>query len=116
MKVLVVDDNQQFREFLRDYLPDSVDEIYECADGNQALTFYREFLPEWVLMDWQMPETDGITATRELIANYPDAKICLVTTYDDEVLRAEAREAGAVRFVLKKNLVELPEILAGESN
>ena len=113
MKVLVVDDNQKFRELLRDYLPESVDEIYECNDGNLALALYKEHLPEWVLMDWQMPGMDGITATREIIAKYPNANICLVTSYDDEVLRIESREAGAIRFVLKKNLFELPEILIG---
>jgi two-component system, NarL family, response regulator DegU len=115
MKVLVVDDNQKFRELLRDYLPESVDEIYECADGSQALALYNEHHPEWVLMDWQMPEKDGITATREIIAKYPDAKICLVTSYDDEVLRNESIEAGAIKFVLKRNLFELPEILISES-
>ena len=114
MKVLVIDDNQKFRELLRDYLPrSSVDEMYECADGSQAFALYKKHLPEWVLMDWQMPGTDGITATREIIAKYPNANICMVTSYDDEVLRIEAKEAGAIGFVLKKNLSELPEILIG---
>lgn len=115
MKILVVDDNQKFRELLLTFLPNSVDEIYECADGNQAFALYKEHLPDWVLMDWQMPETDGITAIREIIANYPHANICMVTSYDDEVLRIEALEAGARKFVLKRNLFELPEILIGES-
>lgn len=116
MRVLVVDDNQKFRELLRDYLTASVDEIYECADGSQALALYQKHLPEWVLMDWQMPEMDGITATRAIIAEYPNATICLITSYDDEVLRIEAIKAGAIKFVLKKNLFELPEILIGKSN
>jgi two-component system response regulator DegU len=111
MKVLVVDDNQKFRELLRDYLPESVNEIYECAAGNQALAMYKKYFPEWVLMDWQMPDTDGITATREIIAKYPNAKICLITSYDDEILKSASIEAGAIKFVLKRNLFELPEIL-----
>ncbi|HRH44932.1 MAG TPA: response regulator transcription factor [Pyrinomonadaceae bacterium] len=113
MKVLVVDDNQKFRELLRDYFPESVDEIYECADGSQAFAIYKKHLPEWVLMDWQMPEMDGITATREIIAEYPNANICLITSYDDEILKSESIEAGAIKFILKRNLFDLPEILIG---
>lgn len=111
MKILVVDDNQKFRKLLMNFLPKSVDEIYECTDGNQAFALYDEHRPEWVLMDWQMPDTDGITAIREIIADYPDANICMVTSFDDEVLKTEAIEAGARKFVLKRDLFELSEIL-----
>ena len=100
---------------MRNFLPASVDRIYECGDGNRALALYQQYRPEWVLMDWQMPETDGITATRNIIAKYPNANICMVTSFDDEILRIEAKKAGAIGFVLKKNLVELPDILNGGS-
>jgi DNA-binding NarL/FixJ family response regulator len=111
MKVLIVDDNVQVRNLLRDYLPASADEIYECSDGDKAFALYQKHLPDWVLMDWEMPNMDGITATREIIAEFPTAKICLVTSYDDAFLKSEALEAGAKGFVLKRNLAELDELL-----
>lgn len=114
MKVLIVDDNEKVREVVRDYLPVEVDEIFECADGDEALAFYRRILPDWVLMDWEMPKTDGVTAIREIIREFPEAQICLVTAFDDEDIRTEAFRAGASGFVLKDNLFELEAILVSE--
>jgi len=114
MKVLIVDDNEKVREVVRDYLPAEVDEIFECADGSEALAVYRRHLPDWVLMDWEMPNADGITAIREIIREFPEANICMVTAFDDEDIRTEAFRAGALRFVLKDNLFELETILVNE--
>ncbi|MBK7708100.1 MAG: response regulator transcription factor [Acidobacteria bacterium] len=112
MKVLIVDDNQKVRALLRDYLPDSVNEVHECADGLRALPEFRKHLPDWVLMDWEMPRQNGINAIRQIIAEFPDARICMVTAFDDEEIRREAFAVGARGFVLKDNLFELEEILA----
>ncbi len=114
MKVLIVDDNEKVRELMRDYLPAAVEQVYECGDGGAALALYQQHHPDWVLMDWQMPETDGITATRDIIAEFPAAKICLVTAFNDEGLRDAAFRAGARGFVLKDNLFELAAMLVSE--
>jgi CheY-like chemotaxis protein len=111
MKVLIVDDNEQVRLLLRDYLPASANEVFECADGGEAISFFRKNQPDWVLMDWEMPNTNGITAIREIIAEFPKANICMVTAFDDEEIRTEAFAAGASGFVLKDNLFELEELL-----
>ncbi len=115
MKVLIVDDNKQVRRLLRDYLPTSVDEIFECADGDKAFALYQKHRPDWVLMDWEMLNTNGITAIREIIAEFPKANICMVTAFDDEAVRTEALSAGASGFVVKDNLFELEAILVNES-
>lgn len=111
MKVLIVEDNPKMRSMLTDFVRSKFTEIYECNDGEQAFASYAEHHPDWVLMDWQMPNKDGITATREIIAGFPTAKICLVTSYDDGFLKTEALEAGAKGFVLKRNLAELEAML-----
>lgn len=85
----------------------SSDAIVECEDGAQALSAYREHLPDWVLMDIEMPQTDGISATKQIIADFPKAKIAIVTDYSSANLREEARMAGACEYISKENLVEL---------
>ncbi|MEK7724151.1 MAG: response regulator transcription factor [Acidobacteriota bacterium] len=112
MKILIVDDNSKVRLLLRDYLPASVDEIFECSDGNEAFSSFKKHRPDWVLMDWEMPKMNGITAIREIIAEFPTANICMVTAFDDEEIRSEAFSAGASGFVLKDNLFELEDIFA----
>jgi len=110
MKILIVEDNAQMRRMLAEVVGHKFERIYECADGDQAFLLYRQHLPDWVLMDWQMPHKDGITATREIIAEYPTANICLVTSYHNDFLKSEALEAGASGFVLKHNLFELETV------
>jgi NarL family two-component system response regulator LiaR len=111
MKVLIVEDNPNMQRMLTDFVGDRFEQIYQCNDGDEAFSLYEKHQPDWVLMDWKMPNKDGIKATREIIAEYPAAKICLVTSFADELLRKEAFDAGVKGFVLKRNLSELRGIL-----
>lgn len=113
MKVLIVDDNAKVRELVRDHLPVSAGEVFECADGDEAVDLYKLHRPDWVLMDQEMQRTDGINAIREIISQFPKANICMVTAFSDEELRVAAFAAGASRFVAKDRLFELEAILAG---
>ena len=110
MKVLIVDDNEQARWMIRHYLRELSDDFRECTDGAEALSAYAEFLPDWVLMDWEM-KTDGLTATRRIIKAHPQARILIVTQHDDDNLRDAAIEAGARGFVLKDDLLALGSFL-----
>ena len=109
---LVVDDNSTMRRVIGRLVGEFADEIIECEDGKQALLAYARHQPEWVLMDVQMPEKDGLTATREICAAYPKAKVVIVSNYGDEATRAAANQAGAVAYVLKENLLELRDLFA----
>ena len=111
MKILIVEDNEQVRLLLRDYLSTLRAEICECGDGSEALACFQKYRPDWVLMDWEMPVMNGIAATREIVARFPNARICLVTAFDDEAVHHAALEAGASDIVLKDNLFELEKIL-----
>ena len=116
MKVLIADDNREFRRLVRDYLPAACDEIIECDNGKKAVELYSRYQPNWVLMDWEMPEMDGVSAIRQIISQYPQARICMITAFDEKELRGEAIRAGASKFVLKDNLFELESILTGQSS
>lgn len=111
MKILVVDDNAGIRRVLRRSLADTANEIQECTDGCDALDTYERYRPDVVLMDVRMTVMDGLTATRQIRNSYPQARIIVVTDYDDDDLRAAALKAGACDYVLKEELANLPEIV-----
>lgn len=113
MMLMIVDDNSDIRGLIRSFTEDLATGVVECADGSQALRIYAEHKPDWVLMDIEMPGLDGITATRQIRTAFPDARVLIVTQYDDRESREEASRAGACGYVLKENLFELRRILRG---
>ena len=114
MSLLIVEDNDLMRQVIRNVVADLAADIYECRDGSEALPSYAAHhlsAADWVLMDIEMPLMDGITATRQLIAAFPEANVCIVTNYDDAELRETAREAGAAGYVLKDDLFAVRRFL-----
>lgn len=107
MKLLIVEDNPEMRRLMKRMLAGPATEISECEDGGEVLTAYALAKPDWVLMDITMKKMDGLTATRQLIAQWPQAQVLMVTNHDDEMLRNEAHAAGARGYVLKENLLEV---------
>jgi len=111
LKILIVDDNASVRRLIRSVLPALASEIYECANGADAIITYQARRPDVVLMDIRMDEMDGIQATERIKAADQGARILIVTDYDDEELRRAAMRAGAWGYVLKKNLLALVQLL-----
>lgn len=109
IKILIVDDREPARRMIKRYLCDLTGEFCECADGADALDVYRAFMPDWVLMDWEMKQTDGLTATRTILGAFPAARILMVTQYCDKELQRAAADAGARGFFPKDNLLDLSE-------
>jgi CheY-like chemotaxis protein len=111
--VLIVEDHASLRATLRMWLADLAGPITECDNGLDVCTRYTAAQhPDWVLMDIELPGQDGITATRQLLAQDPTARVLIVTSYDDAGLRAAAKAAGACGYVLKENLWEVRQWLA----
>lgn len=109
--LLIVDDDARMRSLIRSMVFDLVDFIAECGDGADAQTRYAEQHPDWVLMDLTMPKVNGVTATRQIKAYDPDARIIIVTGHVSPSLRDEALRAGAFAYVLKDNLLDLRSLL-----
>src|SRR5215470_17985253 len=107
MKVLIAEDNPSMRRMIRRAVAGVADEISECNDGAAACSLYGELRPDWVLMDIELGQVNGITATRRIKAEYPEARVVIVTSYDDEQLRGAAKVAGACGYVLKEDLLAL---------
>ena len=108
--ILIVDDNRQVRAMIRSIIEDLDENIRECEDGVDALDAFHTHHPDWVLMDIAMPRMNGLEATREIIAAFPDAKIAIVTQHDDVETRRAARKAGACAYFVKENLTDLRRV------
>ena len=111
MKLMIVEDNDEMRMLMRSFLEDIAETITECSDGGEAIEAYGEVKPDWVLMDIKMKVVDGIVATARIRAPFPEARIAIVTDYDDKHLREAARKAGASAYLLKENLFEIRRLL-----
>jgi len=111
INLLIVDDSERMRRMIKRLIKSVLAEVWECSDGSQALEAYTQHHPDWVLMDIEMKDVDGITATREIVTAFPDARIVIVSNYDSDELRAAASTAGACGYVVKENLIELRSLL-----
>ena len=116
MCLMVVEDNPEMRRVIRRMLTGVATQIVECADGSQALAVYTHAKPDWVLMDIELGGVDGITATRQIKAAFPDARIIIVTNHRAEALRTAARAAGACGYVLKENLLSIRAMIGNPHN
>jgi two-component system, NarL family, response regulator LiaR len=103
IKVLLVDDHEMVRIGVSAYLsaqPD-IEVIGEAEDGEKGVEMALQFRPDIILMDLVMEGMDGIAATKEIIKNWPDAKIIVVTSFLDDEKVYPALEAGASSYMLK---------------
>jgi DNA-binding NarL/FixJ family response regulator len=104
VRVLVVDDDKLMRAGLRAVLSsdEGIEVVGEAADGRAAIESAGRLEPDVVLMDVRMPEMDGITATREVLASSPDVRVVIVTTFEEDDYVFGALAAGASGFLLKR--------------
>jgi two-component system, NarL family, response regulator LiaR len=103
IKVLFVDDHEMVRIGVSAYLtaqPD-MEVVGEADNGKTAIDLALSLRPDIVLMDLVMKEMDGIEATRQIIAAWPEAKIIIVTSFLDDEKVYPALEAGATSYMLK---------------
>jgi DNA-binding NarL/FixJ family response regulator len=108
VRVLLVDDDDLMRAGLRSVLSsdDGIEVVGEAGDGRAALDEIRKLRPDLVLMDIRMPDLDGISATREVLAAEPAIRVVVLTTFEEDDYIFEALSAGASGFLLKRTKPE----------
>jgi CheY-like chemotaxis protein len=99
--ILIVDDFDDTRLLLRIWLQRKGYRVVEAENGNQAVAEAESGQPDLIIMDLEMPELDGLAATRKIraLANSEDVPIVLVSAYDADQFRAEALAAGCNEYL-----------------
>ncbi len=101
-RVLIVDDAVVMRMMIKGILSKNGYEVVgEAQNGAEAVEKYDALTPDLVTMDMVMPEMDGITAVKAIVANHPEARIIMCTSMGQQALVVEAIQAGAKSFITK---------------
>ncbi len=113
MKILIADDNKRVRELLKKLLLSSIHqvELVESANGEEAVKCYLREKPDLVLMDIVMDRLDGLKATQRIVATNSEAKIIIVSQLSEDDYKQESLNSGAIEFLNKENLSELPRLI-----
>ena len=103
IRFLICDDHALFRQGIKSILELESDFriIGEASTGREAIRYALETQPDIILMDIQMPELDGVEATKEILSEYPEAKVIILTMYRQDTYVFEAIKAGAMGYMLK---------------
>lgn len=108
IEVILADDHQVLRDSLAEVLaydPDLV-VVGQAEDGQQALHLCRKLKPDVVVMDINMPELNGVEATRQITLDLPDIQIIILSMYATKEHIYQAFQAGARGYVLKETSVQ----------
>lgn len=103
IKVLIADDQELIRESLKIVLSSYKDiEVVDAVDdGFAVLESMKKVQPDLVLMDIRMPKMDGVLCTKAVKENYPNVKVIILTTFDDDDFIFKALQYGASGYILK---------------
>ena len=106
IRILTVDDHPLLRDGIAGLIADEPDMLLagEAANGREAIEQFRRLHPDVTLMDLQMPEMNGLDALMAIRAEFPDARIIVLTTYTGDVHIMRALKAGAFAYLLKSLL------------
>lgn len=104
IKIALIDDHKLFREGVKRILSfeSAFEVVAEADDGREAVNIVQIYQPDIVLMDINMPEINGIEATKELVEKFPDVKVIILSIHDDENYVTHALQTGAQGYLLKE--------------
>ncbi len=104
IRLLLIDDHQLFREGVKRILEmePNFEVVAEGEDGRDAVALVEKYQPDVVLMDINMPDVNGVEATKDLIERFPDVKILILSIHDDESYVTHVLKTGASGYLLKE--------------
>ena len=103
IRVVSVDDHPMLREGMAALIGDQPDMclVAQAANGREAIQQFREHRPDVMLMDLRLPDLSGIETLRAIRAEFPEARVVILTTFENDAETRRAVEAGARGYVLK---------------
>jgi NarL family two-component system response regulator LiaR len=103
IRVMVVDDHDVVREGITGFLRafQDLELVGEARDGQEAVDLCGQMQPDVILMDIVMPVLDGVNATRQIREKYPQIKVIILTSFNDEDSVQNGLQAGAISYLLK---------------
>src|SRR5215470_1973228 len=103
IRILIVDDHPLLREGVVSLVEKQIDMLIvaEASNGKEALQLFQQHIPDITLMDLRLPGMDGVDAMAAILAEFPDAKIIVLTTFSGDVQILRALKAGARGYLLK---------------
>lgn len=103
IRVVIADDHPHVRSALRHVLEleDDFAVVAEAEDGSQAVEQVVRTRPDLVILDYRMPQLNGVQVAREIVRQAPTTAMVMLTSEDDPRVRAEAASAGVARYLLK---------------
>ena len=109
IKILVVDDDTEFLETLRQHLQREKYHVFSATSGKDALTIAKKETPQLIILEINMPEVDGVELCRNIrqIKELSNTKILFLTNYSEDYTQIAAFDAGADDYVLKPLKPEL---------
>ena len=112
--ILIADDNNDVRRMIRSLIEDLDTDVVEAVDGGSAIEAYDDLLPDVLLMDINMQPVDGLTAMRTILVKHPEARIIIISQYQDARTRDTALAMGAYAFVGKEDLMSVRDLVQVE--
>ena len=117
-RVLIVEDNAFFLQFLRETLRSRFPKIdfVAASDGEEALEKIKALPPDAIFMDLRLPGENGLELTKKIKAKYPDIIIVVLTNYDLPEYRKAAYENGADHFISKDSFLDIINSILSNRN
>lgn len=118
IRIVIIDDHQLFREGVKRILEmePGFQIVADGEDGKVAIDLVRKHKPDVILMDINMPDKNGIEATKELVKEFPDVKVLILSIHDDESYVTHVLKTGASGYLLKEmdanSLIEAVKVVA----
>ena len=106
LKILVVDDEVDICDFVKNFFKERDFEVFVAYDGKEAVSLVKAREPDIVLLDIKMPIMDGIEALKEIRKISPNKKVIMITAVEDADKMEEARKQGVTEYITKPLLLE----------